>query len=720
MHLNGKGTLLSDNEMGPMRTTLLAVMLCAAYWTGGARAEETERPNLLENPGFEDMPEDLIQGGVVLAPGDGRSIPGWRVRCSGGKIGIRGDTRDAPGGETSLRVQFLSAETDENICTVRTRIMKIKPNTIYELGGMIKAYNVNWVMSNSPIREYGKDGDRVGGGALRLVTYPKSSGFHRRRLWYATGPRARSVELEITWRGRPQAVGIIPEPAMVWMDDMFFAEVGPVYPASGEYLRDDFEGERLDNWILTQSGAHWRPTGPDYGDKRSPHVSDEQAHGGKRSLKLLPTWGRVERPFAENITDCVVTAWFYEEPGDRCRMVSLIDDQGAQVGLGTHRESVTNYSCLLGGKPQVTEIKKSAEWHEFKWDVTQGRGVTCYIDGIRVGETDRMDSFRVLEVGENFWRGSTCYVDDISIQRKGPEGGSGAAVPPGWTAETVRMEVGTPDGAQWKDITRYKNTVGMAFVLIPAGEFMMGSVTGEKYARDDEWPQHRVRITRPFYLGVCEVTNEQYNRFVSETGYDGHADAAGGSEAYEAYLGHQSLPKYSRYASPAPEYPVVLVSWTNAQKFCEWLSRKEGVVYRLPTEAEWEYACRAGTKTRWYFGDDRWGLAQHAWCGFTAGMKSHPVAQKRANPWGLYDMGGNVWEWCQDWYNWDYYKQSPVDDPPGPPSSTPRVPEMGERRVLRGGSFVDVPQFCRSANRDSEEPSVTHRVVGFRVLVAPQ
>ena len=169
--------------------------------------------------------------------------------------------------------------------------------------------------------------------------------------------------------------------------------------------------------------------------------------------------------------------------------------------------------------------------------------------------------------------------------------------------------------------------------------------------------------------------------------------------------------------------PMVEVSWDGAVKFCQWLSRKEGRTYRLPTEAQWEYACRAGTTTRFSFGDDEDDLYRYGnYCdrsntnGYSWQDKAHddghdktaPVGSYRPSRWGLYDMHGNVWEWCADWYG-EQYPRGPVTDPTGPPD--------GKRRVVRGGSWMHAPWACRSAIRSRIIPNLTDGVGGFRVLL---
>jgi formylglycine-generating enzyme required for sulfatase activity len=155
------------------------------------------------------------------------------------------------------------------------------------------------------------------------------------------------------------------------------------------------------------------------------------------------------------------------------------------------------------------------------------------------------------------------------------------------------------------------------------------------------------------------------------------------------------------------------VSWQDAQDYCKWLSHEIGKEYRLPTEAEWEYACRAGSDSVYFFGDDEKLLKKYAWYNNNAGRKTHPVGEKKANAWGLHDMHGNVWEWCQDWYDNKYYaechQQGVVRNPQGS--------AKGTYRVLRGGSFFLNPVDCRSVRRDLNHPEDRAHFIGFRVVL---
>ena len=222
---------------------------------------------------------------------------------------------------------------------------------------------------------------------------------------------------------------------------------------------------------------------------------------------------------------------------------------------------------------------------------------------------------------------------------------------------------------------------GMEFVLISPGNFDMGSTETEARAEDCEWPQHRVEITQPFYLGKYPVVQEEYEAFV------------GANPSFA--VGDRN--------------PVECVSWADAVVFCERLREETGLGYTLPTEAQWEYACRAGTSTVFYFGDDYAELADHAWYKQNSEGQAQPVGQFPANPWGLFDMHGNVWEWCRDWFDYGYYEHSLAQDPEGPSS--------GQSRVLRGGSWYHDAHELRCAYRRTGTPDTGVYDYGFRCVI---
>jgi formylglycine-generating enzyme required for sulfatase activity len=222
------------------------------------------------------------------------------------------------------------------------------------------------------------------------------------------------------------------------------------------------------------------------------------------------------------------------------------------------------------------------------------------------------------------------------------------------------------------------NSIGMEFILIHAGEFRMGASDGA----DDEKPVHRVRITRPFYLAKYPTTQAQWEAVI------------------------ESNP--SRFPGD-PNRPVETVSWDDAQNFLQRLSAKEGKSYRLPTEAEWEYAARAGTTTAYCFGDDVSLLREYGWYTENSGGRTRAVGQLEANVWGLHDMHGNVWEWVQDWYADNYYQQSGIIDPKGA--------EEGKYRVVRGGSWRDDARYLRVSARGRNEPGYRLDTLGFRCAV---
>ena len=234
------------------------------------------------------------------------------------------------------------------------------------------------------------------------------------------------------------------------------------------------------------------------------------------------------------------------------------------------------------------------------------------------------------------------------------------------------------------------NSIGMEFVLIPSGQFSHGWTTAnteeekKDFGEAEKEVQQVVTISRPFYLGKYEVTQEQW----------------------VAVMGEGSNPSHFKGRTN----PVEKVSWDDTQKFIQKLNEKEGGnKYRLPTEAEWEHAARAGTKTKWFFGDNPAALGEYAWFGGNSRKTTHPVGQKKPNPWGLYDIYGNVFEWVQDWY--DKYPNEAVTDPTGPTAGSFRIP--------RGGSWNHPAEDCRSAYRSWLTPGNRNIYLGLRLAFSP-
>ena len=230
----------------------------------------------------------------------------------------------------------------------------------------------------------------------------------------------------------------------------------------------------------------------------------------------------------------------------------------------------------------------------------------------------------------------------------------------------------------------FHTSLGMEFVLIEAGTFQMGSPATEAGRQDREGPVHQVTISQPFYLGKVEVTQGQW----------------------QAVMGDN--PSY--YSACGATCPVEQVSWKDIQGFIAELNRREGIeTYRLPTEAEWEYAARSGTQTAYHFGNGANRLEQYGWYRNNSGSSTHPVGQKRPNAWGLYDMHGNVLEWVADWYG--DYPRGAVTDPHGPSTRF--------SRVYRGGSWANTARYCRAAGRRRDWPGDRSPALGFRLARTP-
>ena len=309
------------------------------------------------------------------------------------------------------------------------------------------------------------------------------------------------------------------------------------------------------------------------------------------------------------------------------------------------------------------------------------------------------------------------------------------------------------------------NSIGMKFAAIPSGEFLMGSPDSDQNAQDNEKPQHSVVISKGFFMSVHNVTYGQWRVFQQETGYvtEGERNGRGSFgidlttgkvEPKPIYTWNQWIVESEEFASGfeiTDNHPIVCVSWDDAHEFARWLGTRDGVTYRLPTEAEWEYAARAGTTTSYYNGDSEDELhaianvadasLQRRWTMLVEGNRvklppyakpwddgfpfTSPVGQFAPNAWGLYDMYGNVGEWCLDWYSANYYERSPVMDPAGPatgdvvdftavlPGSEPRA-----LRVVRGGVWLDPASGCRSADRSTmlRHPVDTAADIGIRLV----
>ena len=255
------------------------------------------------------------------------------------------------------------------------------------------------------------------------------------------------------------------------------------------------------------------------------------------------------------------------------------------------------------------------------------------------------------------------------------------------------------------------NSVGIKLAIIPPGGFLMGSPKGEKgfaNEKDDDAPQHRVQITKPFYISIYTVTQTEYLRVMGE------------NPSWFSNLSTARVISGPLKGIDTAAFPVEKVSWDSAQLFCKRLTKIEGKSYRLPTEAEWEYACRAGTTAPFNVG----ATLSSAQANFIGNRHlyedsprgpviGHPcaVGSFQPNSFGVYDMHGNIAQWCQDWYDANYYAISPPDNPQGPAS--------GESRVMRGGCYDTFAAYCRSAFRDRADHDARLKFVGFRIVCDP-
>jgi formylglycine-generating enzyme required for sulfatase activity len=390
--------------------------------------------------------------------------------------------------------------------------------------------------------------------------------------------------------------------------------------------------------------------------------------------------------------------------------------------------------ALYAAPPEA--VRAVGEWNDSRL-VVEGKRVKHWLNGRKVVEYElgspdflarvarssfQKDAFAQRSSGAialQGWIGSAWF-QNVKIRRLSPGSLVGAdgkwklspGAPPPAIAPFDEKKAKEHQAAWAKHLgvpLEITNSMGMKLVLIPPGEFMMGSpkelIEEELGTHSEGWytkylpsegPRHRVRITRAFWLGAYDVTQEEYERVMGANPSEFSASGNGKDKVAGRDTKH---------------HPVEMVSWEDTTEFCVRLSnlpeeKAAGRRYRLPTEAQWEYACRAGTTTRWYCGDDEAALDECAWYHKNSGDMTQPVGQKRPNGWGLYDMHGNVWQWCADWHGADYYAKSSADDPSGPPE--------GSHHANRGGSWRHPPWQCRSAIRH-DLPGSRHGSLGFRV-----
>ena len=356
-------------------------------------------------------------------------------------------------------------------------------------------------------------------------------------------------------------------------------------------------------------------------------------------------------------------------------------------------------------------------------DVESGRAVSLYVDLSRSGPqkarlyvetTPKEARIRILNIGPVFSQGMELdpgrYHLEVSAE--------GHEKDDRWvdlaSGEDETLQIRLAPVAQAAAGKQLKNSLGMEFAYIPPGSFMMGSPSDEAN-RDNDETQHRVTLSRGYYMQTKEVTVGQWRKFAGESGYRTEAETGDGSYVFE---GRKWIKKAGTYwdnpgFSRKDDHPVTCVSWNDAQEFIRWLNRKDQKTYRLPTEAEWEYAARAGADTPFSFGsclstDQANYNGNYPYSGCSKGVyRESPIAVGSfpPNAWGLYDMHGNVWEWCEDWYG-DYPSGS-VTDPIGANS--------GSVRVLRGGGWGGYAGGCRSAFRDGSAPGDRGGSLGFRL-----
>ncbi len=353
------------------------------------------------------------------------------------------------------------------------------------------------------------------------------------------------------------------------------------------------------------------------------------------------------------------------------------------------RKSMTPVTPLV--TPTIEEERALVQYG--KLEVTTEIGGALYLDGAYLKQVNPNTVFTLKDItaGDH-----TIKISGEETVEKSVTITPGQILPISINKTLVNVTSGSPE-----------------MVFVQGGAFRMGSNDGE----DDEKPVHPVTVGN-FYMGKYEITVAQFRKFVDETSYRTDAETGDGSyiwtgSTWEKRSGVNWKCDAEGNQRPQNEYshPVIHVTWNDANEYCNWSSRKTGKTYRLPTEAEWEYAAKGGNQSRGYNYSGSNTIGDVAWYDNNSGSKTHPVGQKQANELGLYDMTGNVYEWCSDWYGKDYYARST--------SSNPKGPALDSDRVRRGGSWRYNPHYSRTSNRNYNTPVNRRYDLGFRVVLVP-
>ena len=463
----------------------------------------------------------------------------------------------------------------------------------------------------------------------------------------------------------------------------------------------------------------------------------EVTQGQYKSVMNVQPWSRQPRVQEDANNPAAYMTW--EDAAVFCRKLS--QQEGKTYRLPTEAE--WEYACRAGTTTRFSSGDSDSSLDEYAWYSGNSSNTMHPFGQKRVNAFDLYDMHGNVKEWCSDWYDEDYYSNSPSVDPNGPptgashslrggswnwpEGGlrssyrnhyypvyrgdnvgfrvvhskSGPHVEPDRGPE--RPEVAAEEPVEAAPLPKpgdvVTNSIGMKLIYIPAGSFVMGSRHSEaqltkEYNQKEgyfasEFPQHQVRICEGFWMGQTEVTQGQYKSVMNAQPWSRNP-----------------------VVEESANNPAIWVTWEDAAAFCRKLSQQEGKTYRLPTEAEWEYTCRAGTTTRFSFGDSSSSLGDYAWfennAMFVDQKYAHAVGQKKPNPWGMYDMHGNVWEWCSDWYKEDYYAQAHRDNPKGPTTGT--------SRSLRGGAWNHGGEDLRCSYRRYSSPGGRHLNVGFRVV----